>query len=321
MLKLLSKSLLFAMSIVAVGLFVQETRADDLFSRVSTISVFDESGSAISSREHLESSERGRRIGTVGQLADMLRDAGLDPEADGQRVVNVKLQHAKWTFPIALGINESGDQIRLALTLSQFDSGKQPTSSQLLALLEANREHQPAFFSFSEKRRQIELFLSIPNEQVTTRQLREELRRAATIAQCTASLWDINSSANSTTAAPTTTTGSAVNSTTAAPATKAAPPQVTQVAGGSLVGKWSAARSNTQAFAMQFKADGTFILVTVIDSKQSKASGKFTLIGGLLTLTTDSGTSSANVANLSASSFDFTPPGKATAKLTFKRAG
>lgn len=303
--KMLTKTLFLTVSLAAAGLFALESRADELFSRESTGSVFKESNRIDATQGRPEAVERGRKIGSAAQLADLLRDAGLEPEADGERVVNVKLQHSKWTFPIAMGINEAGDQIRLAMTLSQFEAGKQPTSSQLLALLGANREHQPAFFSFSEKRRQIELFLSISNEDITTRLLREELRRAATIAESTASLWDINGAAPAT--KPTT-------------ITKPAQPQTAPATGNGLVGKWSAARSNTQAFALQFKADGSFMLVSVINGKQTKANGKFTLNGGQLTLTTDAGTSTAAVANISANSFDFTPPGKASAKLTFKRA-
>jgi uncharacterized protein (TIGR03066 family) len=309
--KLLSKALFLTVSLAAAGLFATETRADDLFSRVTTGSVFKESnGKQTLPGGPDQQVERGRRIGSASQLADILRDAGLEPEANGERVVNIQLQHAKWTFPISMGINEAGDQIRLAMTLTQFETGKQPTSNQLLALLGANREHQPAFFSFSEKRRQIELFLSISNEEVTARLLREELRRAASIAESTASLWDISSAA-----APTTTTPTAK---TTIP--KTTQPQAAPAIGNGLVGKWSAARSNTQAFAMQFKADGSFILVSVINGKQSKANGKFTLNASQLTLTTDTGTSTAAVTNVSANSFEFTPPGKASAKLTFKRA-
>jgi uncharacterized protein (TIGR03066 family) len=311
MTKSLTKSLVFALSMAALGSFLGlECRADELFSRVSTSSVFGESNSTVASGRP-EIPERGKRLGNAAQLADMLRDSGLEPAADGERVVSVKLQHGKWTFPISMGISEAGDQIRLAMTLSQFEAGKQPTSSQLLALLGANREHQPAFFSFSEKRRQIELFLSIPNEQVTPRLLREELRRAASIAESTASLWEISTLPAATTTAPTT----KVANTTATQA------QVAPVAGNGLVGKWSAARSSTQAFAMQFKSDGTFILVSVINGKQNKANGKFTVAANQLTLTTDSGTSTANIGNLTANSFEFTPPGKAAAKLTFKKAG
>lgn len=311
MTKLLINSLTIALlAAVWGGAGGDEIRADELFSRVSTSSVFGESSSTTPIGRPA-APEPGRRLSNAAQLADMLRDSGLEPDADGERVVNVKLQHAKWTFPISMGINEAGDQIRLAMTLTHFEAGKQPTSDQLLALLGANREHQPAFFSFSEKRRQIELFLSIVNDQVTPRLLREELRRAAMIAEQTASLWEINTPPTAKSAAPATKVAGTTKS----------QPQATTAAPGSLVGKWSAARSSTQAFAVQFKADGTFVLVSVVNGKQSKASGKFTLAANQLTLTTDSGTSTASISNLSGSSFEFTPPGKAAGKLTFKKAG
>lgn len=307
-----TKSACFAFSLAAASCFAAFTaQADELFSRVSTNSVFGGTGASATRPEGPQAPERGRRIGSIDQLADTLRDAGLEPESDGQHVVNVKFQYAKWTFPIALGINEAGDQIRMAVTLAQFETGKQPTANQLLALLGANREHQPAFFSFSEKRRQIELFLSMSNEQITPRSLREELRRAAGIAESTANLWEISGSAPANSAPKAAGTQAVANA--------AATPASTAPA-ASLVGKWSAARSNTEAFAMQFKADGTFILVSIVNGKQSKATGKFSLNAGQLTLATEKGSSTASVTNIAASSFEFTPPGKASAKLTFKRA-
>jgi len=59
----------------------------------------------------------------------------------------------------------------------------------------------------------------------------------------------------------------------------------------------------------------------VKDGKQSKSTGKFTLTGSQLTLTTsDGGKFGGTVSNLTVKSFDFTPPSGATGKLTFQKA-
>src|SRR5690606_11716448 len=116
------------------------------------------------------------------------------------------------------------------------------TSDQLLALLSANRDHQPAFFSYSEKRNQLELIVSVENEAITPRRLREEIRRAATIAESTAGIWR---PAGAATNAPSTNVAQKnAAATPNSPASAATPGTST----AKLIGKWSAARSNTQAF-------------------------------------------------------------------------
>ena len=72
---------------------------------------------------------------------------------------------------------------------------------------------------------------------------------------------------------------------------------------------------------MQLNTDGSFVLVFVKDGKQSKSSGKFTLGGNQLVLTTsDGGKFTGQVGNQTAKSFEFTPVGGKASKLTFQRA-
>ena len=86
-----------------------------------------------------------------------------------------------------------------------------------------------------------------------------------------------------------------------------------------LVGKWAAARSKTEAFALQINTDGTFALVTVSGGKTSQSTGKYTLVGNKLTLTDTKGTKIAGTATLrSAKEFKFLPTG-AKSPLTFKK--
>jgi uncharacterized protein (TIGR03066 family) len=136
----------------------------------------------------------------------------------------------------------------------------------------------------------------------------------AAIAESTTNLWE-------TTATP------APQPTAPQPNNVAAQPQrapqqaAAPAANNSFVGKWSAARSASEAFAMQLNQDGTFVLVYVKDGKQSKSTGKFAASGSQLTLTTSEGGKFAGqLSNQTAKSFDFTPAGGKASKLTFQRA-
>jgi hypothetical protein len=96
-----------------------------------------------------------------------------------------------------------------------------------------------------------------------------------------------------------------------APAAAAATP--------SLIGKWSAARSDKEAFAMALNADSSFVLVHVKDGKQTRSTGKFTLSGSQLVLTITAGSKlTASISGATANSFDFTPA--SGIKLSFKKA-
>ena len=87
-----------------------------------------------------------------------------------------------------------------------------------------------------------------------------------------------------------------------------------------VVGKWSAARSKTEAFAMQLNSDGKFMLVAVKNGKETKSEGQFTFREGQLTLAAkDGGKLIGSVSALTADAFEFTPQNVAAGKLTFKR--
>jgi hypothetical protein len=297
--------------------------ADDLFSSIKIDTVFTPPAATSTptpSRPD-EKSERIQRVLNITQLTDILRDAGLEPEAD-EATVLVKLQQSRWTFPIVLGLDEQREQIVMIVRLADFTGKSALASERLLALLGASRELRPAFFSYSEKNKRVELMMGIDNDAISPRLLREELRRLAQMAENTAGLWEVSAASNNVAAAPATpATGSkpagqnlTINTNTNRP-NNAAP----AAAAGSLVGKWSAARSAKEAFAIQLNADNTFVLVYVKDGKQSRSSGQFALAGGQLTLTGSDGTKfSGSISGVTAKTFEFTPPN--TAKLTFQKA-
>lgn len=118
-------------------------------------------------------------------------------------------------------------------------------------------------------------------------------------------------------------------------ATSAAPPAATSNSGTSaatvsptlskaLNGRWTAVRSKTEAFAVQFETDGTFRLAYVNNGKTTTSTGRFSLNADRLTLTgTDGVTMTGAVNSSSDSEFQFVPVSGAAkdATLTFRKAG
>jgi hypothetical protein len=91
-----------------------------------------------------------------------------------------------------------------------------------------------------------------------------------------------------------------------------------------LTGRWSATRSTTEAFAVQFSPDGTFRLAYVNGTKKTTSTGRFTLNADRLTLTGTDGTSLAGtIISTSDAEFQFKPiqGAQKDSALTFRKAG
>lgn len=317
--------LCLAATLVAVSI-TPGAVADDLFSSIPIDTVFAPKTDDSQPLRPSEKTERIQRVLNVTQLTDILRDAGLEPESD-ESTAQVKIQHGRWTFPMVLGLDESQGKIIVLVRLVDLAGKPALPADRLLALLSAGRELRPASFTYSDKNKRLELLVTIDNDSISPRMLREELRRLAQLAESTAGLWDAPAAGNVSTSAPPSPAASTrpssqnltINTAKNGAAGQAAAPPATAAAGGSLIGKWSAARSQKEAFAIQLNADNTFVLVYVKDGKQSRSSGKFTLSGSQLTLTGSDGTQfSGAISSVSARSFEFAPP--SGTKLTFQKA-
>lgn len=205
----------------------------------------------------------------------------------------------------------------MTLLLSLIDAKQLPAADRVLALLSANRQRKSAFFAYNSTRKCLELVTQITNERVTPRNLREELRQLATIADSTASSWEVTTSEppppKSVVAANT--TPAAAGSTTA-PSASTAPTPVPV-----LTGRWSATRSANEAFALLLNTDGSFALAFVKDGKTVKSTGQFTFANNQLTLTgSDSSKFVGSVTNATEKGFDFTIQGSVASKLQFQKA-
>jgi hypothetical protein len=155
----------FALCLTALVLAGQAARpasADDLFSSIPIDTVFAPPSASTTPTPGRpdEKADRIVRVLNITQLTDLLRDAGLEPEADESAVL-VKLQHSRWTFSVVLGLDESGEQIVILMRLADLAGKASLPSERLLALLSANREHRPAVFSYSDKHKRIELMLNL----------------------------------------------------------------------------------------------------------------------------------------------------------------
>lgn len=251
---------------------------------------------------------------TLARVVELLDEAGLQATVEGENAATLELKHNRFTFPIALSVDADRERVRLEMLLTDV-TGQALASERLLGLLATNLDFQPMFFTFSDKRKRIELVSGVANIQVSSETLRDELSKMAAIAESTANLWETTATQATQPAAP---QNNNIATQPQRPTQQATTPAASN---SSFVGKWSAARSASEAFAMQLNQDGSFVLVYVKDGKQSKSSGKFTLGSGQLILTTsEGGKFSGQLGNQTAKSFDFTPAGGKASKLTFQRA-
>jgi uncharacterized protein (TIGR03066 family) len=258
---------------------------------------------------------------TLTRVVELLDEAGLQATVEGENAATLQLKHNRFTLPIAISLDADRERVRLQMQLTDLNGQPALASERLLGLLATNMDFQPMFFSFSDKRKRIELVSSVANVQTSAESLRDELSKMAAIAESTANLWEVNAAAAPAASATPAPSNQPVVNNQAAPSQLNAQTQAPSAGASNFVGKWSAARSQSEAFAMQLNTDGSFVLVFVKDGKQSKSSGKFTLGGNQMILTTsDGGKFTGQVANLTAKSFEFTPVGGKASKLTFQRA-
>src|SRR5262245_27591407 len=187
----MTPALLCLAALIGAGSLIQNAVADDLFSSVPIDSVFNPPSASTTPTPARpdDKSERIQRVLNITQLTDILRDAGLEPEAEEASVL-VKLQHARWTFAVVLGLDEQREQIVLIMRLVDLAGKPALSSDRLLAMMSASRELRPAFFSYSDKNKRVELILGIANDAISPRLLRDEIRRLAQMAEGTAGLWE-----------------------------------------------------------------------------------------------------------------------------------
>lgn len=302
--------------LAAVSLAGAAASADDLFSDVSIGSPFGPS----ETQGAVPAQPTPTRLAGPASLSEMLKQASLNPKELDTRIVSLTLQARGTPLPVLMTFNDDHEHIRMVMVLSTLGENESPTSDQLIGMMDANRENSSVFFAYSKQQRRMELHRIVENRSLTPARLREELTAILRAADRSRELWTVTKSEeppvaeNGTTAAP-------QEKPAVAPATAEASPPATNSLRADLFGQWTAARSQTEAFALRLDQQGSFALVTVISGKTSQSKGKFTLEGSKLTLVDEKGTQLVGTVSLkSAKEFNFQAAGS-TKPLTFKKAG
>lgn len=243
---------------------------DDLFSDVRTNSVFDSLSPG--NTDFGTKTTSPKRVTRPEEVRDMLKSAGFEAKVASSRTVTTKKELAPWTFPVMVILSEDETSLTIVLGLNTIkDVSRDLSAKTLLELMTASQKNAPALFAYHAKRERTELSMAMKNRGLTGQLLRDAVNRLAILAKSTDKIWALQ---------------------TEKPAQSETKPENNQqptTTAATLVGKWSAARSATEAFAVEFTANGTFNLVYINKGKQTKSTGKFTVTAGSLSLVGNDG--------------------------------
>lgn len=317
----MSKSLPFLALTFAILTVPGLVSADDndLFSDVRTDSVFGRSSAGSSNSGG--GSPRRTRITSAEALRDMLKSTGFEAKVLNSRVVTTQKELSPWTFPVLVQLSEDETRVTITLGLRSIkDLAKELPAAKLLEMMRVSQENAPALFVYHTQRERTEVSSALTNRGLTGEDLRDEVNRLAIVAKDNESMWAGEEESQPQETQP------QQPQQPQSPAPQSPAPQQTQPqpnsnpASTTLVGRWSAARSNTEAFAVEFTAGQTFNLVYVNNGQQTKSSGTFTLENGTLSLIGTDGTQTKGTLTLnSGTQFTLTLP-NANA-LVFRKAG
>lgn len=287
--------------------------ADDLFSQIQGTSVFTSPSS-----DNRASETNAFRITNPEDIARLLREAGLEATVNDGRSVATTKEIDSWEFPVMVMISESEREISVVLGLSSIQDTGKVSVERLLGLLEANQKYSSAHFVFSRARQRTEVVGMLANEAVTGLKLRDEISRLAILARDTENLWNMNSVIKP---APAPDPGN-----TSDDATLAGTPPVSvpspKVSVSTLKGSWSVVKSSTEAFAVEFRDNGMFVLIYVNNGQQTRSSGTYQRTFENLTFSDEKGfTLSGRLTAVSEAEFQFRPASEAGSSdpLTFRR--
>ncbi len=300
---------------------------DDLFSSVRASTVFSESDAA--STGSTATSAGTNRLMSAEALVQALQKAEFTAAASGSRAAAAMKQLDSWQFPVIVTISEDEQDLLIAVGLRAVSDSQKLPAARLLQLLEANQKTSRASFVFNRDKGRLELLCQVRNTGEKDVLLRDEINRLAILARDLETVWNLDEKSGG---SPIGAAGSAaIEATKMAPVTAnsnvTAPVNTTdsqpELTAAALQGRWAASRSVTEAFAMQLNSDSTFVLVSVINGKQLRSSGKFAFANGQLTLDGSDGVKVVGLVKLnSATEFQFAQQsaGVTGATLSFSKA-
>lgn len=279
------------------------TLADDsdLFSDIRTDSVFNSPSSG--PLNFSGGSSGRRRITKAEELREMMKSVGFEAKVLNNRMVTTQKELAPWTFPVIVELSEDETSVTITLGLRSIsDIAKELPAAKLLEMMQISQDNAPVLFAYHSQRERTEVSSTLRNRGLTGESLRDEVNRLAIVGKKHETTW---SAKEKTQEAPQQETPPQKNSSPAVPA--------------SLVGRWSAARSATEAFAIEFTSRQTFSLVYVNNGQQTKSSGTYRLGNGSLSLIGSDGTQTKGSLTLdSDTQFTLTLPN--TTALAFRKA-
>ena len=294
--------LVHTLAAVVIAAFGSATFADgdDLFSDVRTNSVFDSPSPG--NTDFGANTTSPKRITRPEEVRDMLKLVGFEAKVASSRAVTTKKELAPWTFPVMVILSEDETSLTVVLGLNTIKNVSRELSAKtLLEMMTASHENAPALFAYHAKRERTELSMVMKNRGLTGQLLRDAVNRLAILAKSTDKIWALQ---------------------TEKPGQAKPKPENKQrptTSAATLVGKWSAARSATEAFAVEFTANGSFNLVYINNGKQTKSTGKFTVKAGSLSLVGNDGLKLEGKVTLN-SDTQFSLAVKDSRALVFKKA-
>lgn len=272
---------------------------EDLFSDFSARSVFSESTDSKSASGVPDRATSGE------DLRELLKAAGFEAKAAGSRVATTQKKLEPWTFPILAVLSEDESTVSIVLGLATVkDVGKELTAEKLLKMMETSQNNAPTMFVYNSSRQRVEVSKTMQNLNLTGQLLRDTINQMAILAKSNSAMW-ANAEQK-----PVATPNTKLTTTPTAPTS-------VSVAATTLEGKWTAARSDKEAFGIEFKSDRTFSLVYINDGQQSKSAGQFTITNDTLSLTGNDGLKLAGkISMVSATEFKFEPANMAALSFT-----
>ena len=173
----------------AIG-FVSLAGENDLYSEVQTGSVFTTTDSS-KGTESTETTRIARRITSLEQLSQLVRDASLEAKTAEGRSVTTSKTLEPWLFPVSITLSDDERHLQLCVVLGTVANKQKVDAGKLLALLEANKRQPSAKFGFNPALSRTELLAQIRNDGVTAEVIRDEINRLTLIAKESESLWQI----------------------------------------------------------------------------------------------------------------------------------
>lgn len=186
---------LFALALCAhaCGSFAG-VRAEEknLFSKVTAESVFNAptTESAPSDSTTKPAAAPAAKNTLASRLANLLRQKDLEAKELTDRVVSTQAHSDVGTFPVLVTMSADQQQVWLVLILRTLKEESTLPHDKLLALLTANRQFAPAYFSYSPKQKRLEIHRALSNQYITADQLRTEINRLGEIARDTETTWN-----------------------------------------------------------------------------------------------------------------------------------